>query len=204
MFNSIPFRIALCLVWLLAAVAGIRGIVKYENAAGQSGETPEHWPAGTGITPDSGHDTIVMFAHPQCPCTRASLGELNGLLARCNGNVTAHVFFFKPKNYSDEWTQTDLWCNAAAIPGITVHEDVDGAAARKFGAETSGYVVLYDIHGQLLFKGGITSGRGHAGDNVGEDTIISLLAGKIARSTQTPVYGCSLVNKSLPQNGVTQ
>jgi hypothetical protein len=90
------------------------------------------------------------------------------------------------------------------MPGVNVHEDVDGATARLFGAETSGFVVLYDPRGKLLFKGGITSSRGHAGDNLGEDTIASLLAGQIARSTRTPVYGCSLLTKSCSKNEITR
>ena len=57
------------------------------------------------------------------------------------------------------------WRSAAAIPGVTVHVDHDGGEARRFGAETSGFVVLYDAHGELLFAGGITTGRGQAGDN---------------------------------------
>jgi len=48
----------------------------------------------------------------------------------------------------------------------------------------------------LLFKGGITSGRGHAGDNAGADAIALLLAAQDPGVRQTPVYGCSLVNAS--------
>src|SRR5882672_12720150 len=129
-------------------------ILNYQNVSGSIGIAPEHWPAEAQITLDSKHDTLVMFAHPQCPCTRASMEELNRLLAQSEGRVTARVVFLKPGKFSDDWTKTDLWRSAAAIPGVTVHEDLDGAQARLFGAETSGDVLLYDIHGQLLFKGG--------------------------------------------------
>ena len=144
---------------------------------------------------DRNRDTLIMFVHPQCPCTRASLEELNRLLARSQGRVDAQVLFFKRGKFSGDWTRTDLWRNAAAIPGVAVHEDLDGAQARLFGAETSGYVLLYDAHGQLLFKGGITGSRGHAGDNAGENAIVSLLTGQDAKLKQTQVYGCSLLGK---------
>jgi hypothetical protein len=114
-------------------------------------------------------------------------------MARSQGRVAAHVVFFKPGKFTDDWTQTSLWWSAATIPGVTVHEDLDGGQARLFGAETSGYVLLYDTHGQLLFRGGITGGRGHAGDNAGENALVSLLAGKNVNLKQTPVYGCSLL-----------
>ena len=188
-------RIVFAVLWLLAAGVGFALILNYQSTGGRAGITPEHWPSGTQITLDSKHDTLVMFAHPQCPCTRASMEELNRLLAQCRGQVAAHVLFFKPKNFSKDWMQTDLWRSAMAIPGVMVHEDSDGAQARLFGAETSGYVLLYDTHGQLQFEGGITGSRGHAGDNAGESAVASLLAGQVVGLQQTPVYGCSLLGK---------
>ena len=190
-----PIQIGLCALWLVAAGAGFVVILNYQNTSGGVGITPQQWPSGAQIELDHNRDTLIMFAHPQCPCTRASLEELNRLLARSQGRVTAEVLFFKPGKFPGDWIRTDLWRNAAAIPGVTVHEDLDGAQAHLFGAETSGYVLLYDRKGQLLFKGGITGSRGHAGDNAGENAIVSLLAGEDANLKQTQVYGCSLVGK---------
>lgn len=173
-------------------------ILDYENASGSAGTAPGLLFSGTQIPLDHNRDTLIMFAHPRCPCTRASLAELNRLLAQSNGRIAAHVFFFRPPGYPVDWTRTDLWRSAAAIPGVTVQDDVDDALARKFGAETSGYVLLYDTKGKLLFRGGITGSRGHAGDNIGETAIISLAMGQSTTVTQTPVYGCSLMNECQP------
>ena len=181
--------------WLLAAGIGFVWILNYQSTSGAAGIAPEHWPTGTQITLDSQRDTLVMFAHPQCPCTRASMEELNRLLARTEGKVVVQVFFFKPDKFSGDWVHSDLWKSAAAIPGVVVREDPNGAQARLFGAETSGDVLLYDTHGRLLFNGGITGSRGHAGDNAGENTIIARLQGQEASLKQTPVYGCSLLGK---------
>lgn len=183
-------------LWLLAIGAGIVIILDYENASGSAGHAPSQWISGTSIPLDPARDTLIMFAHPRCPCTRASLGELNRLLAQSDGRIAAHVLFFRPPDYPADWTHTELWQSAAAIPGVTVQDDVNDALAHKFGAETSGYVLLYNPHGQLLFRGGITGSRGHAGDNAGESAIISLALGKPASVTQTPVYGCSLFTES--------
>jgi hypothetical protein len=192
----LPIQIGLCALWLVAAGAGFVAILNYQNTSGPAGVTLQQWPSGAQITLDHNRDTLLMFAHPQCPCTRASLEELNRLLARSQGKAATQVLFFKPGKFPDDWTRTDLWRNAAAIPGVTVHEDLDGVQARLFGAETSGYVLLYDIHGQLLFQGGITGSRGHVGDNAGENAIVSLLNGQDANLKRTQVYGCSLLGKS--------
>ena len=181
--------------WLLAVAIGFVWILNYQSTSGAAGMAPEHWPAGAQISLDSQRDTLVMFAHPQCPCTQASMEELNRLLARTEGKVAAQVLFFKPHNFPGDWVHTDLWKSAAAIPGVVVREDTNGVQARLFGAETSGYVLLYDTQGQLLFKGGITGSRGHAGDNAGEDAIIARLQGQAVSLKQTPVYGCSLLGK---------
>ena len=188
-------KIALCAAWLLVVGAGFVVIMNYQTTRGSVGVTPKQWPSGTRLALDRSHDTLIMFAHPHCPCTRASVEELNRLLAKSSGRVAAQVLFFRPRGFPDDWTRTDLWRSAAAMPGVRVIEDPDGAQARLFGAETSGYVLLYDTRGQLLFKGGITGSRGHAGDNPGETAVCSLLAGRQVNLNQIPVYGCSLLDK---------
>ncbi|MGA2869015.1 MAG: hypothetical protein ABSF34_07635 [Verrucomicrobiota bacterium] len=193
--RNYTMQIVFGMFWLLAAGTGFVWILNYQSTSGEVATVPENWPAGTQITLDSRRDTLVMFAHPQCPCTRASMEELNRLLARTEGRVAARVLFFKPDNFSGDWVHSDLWKSAAAIPGIVVCEDTNGMQARLFGAETSGYVLLYDTHGRLLFNGGITGSRGHAGDNAGEDAIIARLQGQAVSLKQTPVYGCSLLGK---------
>jgi hypothetical protein len=168
---------------------------KYESAQGAVTLTPEQWPVVARIKAAHNRPILVMFAHPRCPCTRASLGELNRLLVKCEGKLDTTVLFFEPSNYPPQWTRSSLWKSAEAIPGVVAQGDPDGIEARRFGAGTSGFVVLYDAKGRLVFHGGITASRGHAGDNAGAEAIVSLVNGEIAASRQTPVFGCSLLDK---------
>jgi hypothetical protein len=133
-----------------------------------------------------------MLAHPHCPCTRASLGELARLMAQAQGRVTAYVLFVKPSDFPDGWEKTDLLTSASAIPGVTVVRDDEGVEAGRFRAATSGQTMLYDAGGKLLFSGGITSARGHEGDNAGRAAIVSLLTTDEAGQGGTPVFGCPL------------
>ncbi len=197
-------KLALCGLWLIAVGLGFCVILNYQSTAGYAGVAPRQWPPSAQIPLDRQRDTLVMFAHPRCPCTRASIEELNRLMGRSQGKVAACVLFLKPDGFSGDWTHTDLWRSVTAIPGVQTREDLDGSQARLFGAETSGQVLLYDTQGRLLFQGGITGSRGHAGDNAGEEAVLSRLSGRAALS-QTPVYGCSLLGEcKSPAEGASQ
>jgi hypothetical protein len=137
---------------------------------------------------------LIMFAHPECPCTRASLEELNQLLAHCQGRLSAAVLFYQPGGLANGWSQASSWKQAKTIPSVRVQSDRDGVEARRFGAETSGFVVLYDAAGKLLFRGGITAARGHEGDNAGLDSIVALVTGQEPLSRETAVFGCTLLD----------
>lgn len=133
-----------------------------------------------------------MFLHPYCPCSRASVEELNRLLGQCQNSVSVNVLFVRPKGVADDWANTPLRKVAESIPGVHVMLDGDGTEARQFGAESSGYTVLYSSRGDLLFSGGITGSRGHAGENPGEDAVIALINGHSLPLTHSHVYGCDL------------
>jgi len=133
-----------------------------------------------------------MLAHPRCPCTAASVGELAQIMAQLEGKIAAYVLFIQPKGTGNAWEDTDLRRSAEAIPGVKVILDPDGVEAGRFGAETSGHTLVYGADGRLLFSGGITASRGHAGDNVGASAIIALLNHQKPVRTQTLVFGCSL------------
>lgn len=183
-------------LWIPAVGYGINMLWRYSTTAGLPAEPPSEWPRLAPIERTAGRSTLVMFAHPKCPCTRASLGELAIIVAHGRDRVNAVVFFYRPSAGPGEWTQTDLWQTATAIPGVRVFEDRDGAAARSFGVFTSGETLLYDPGGRLQFQGGITAFRGHSGDNAGRSAITALLQGGAVPSTNArftaPVFGCSL------------
>ncbi|HKX29311.1 MAG TPA: RedB protein [Blastocatellia bacterium] len=190
--NTRLVSIALSLCWLGLVGVGLKIIWRYEQTPGTSAAPPASWPAESRVERAAGRPTLIMLAHPQCPCTRASIGELNRLMAQNQGRLEARVLFYHPPDFSSEWVESDLWRSAAAIPGVTVAHDPNGVEARRFHAATSGQVLLYDAGGRLLFEGGITASRGHHGDNLGSRSITSLLLGGAAEATRTPVFGCSL------------
>ncbi len=188
----------LAIVWALVICLGMAVMVDYETRPGQSTPAPHRWPQYSRIQRSLGQPQLVMFVHPRCACSRASIRELELLVARCRGRLVAHVLFLKPHGFDADWSTTDLWKSAAAITGVSVALDTNGREASCFGAATSGHTVLYDVDGQLLFSGGITASRGHSGDNFGRSTIVSLLNQPPAEvpnpmlPTESCVFGCPI------------
>jgi hypothetical protein len=165
-------------------------MVRFESSPGAPAHAPASWPAQAGVA--RGRDyTLVMSAHPRCPCTRASLDELAIVMAASGKRMTARVLFFVPEDAPPGWWETDLWRTAGSIPNVTPVLDRGGTLQRVFGAETSGSVAVYDAAGRLQFNGGLTAARGQRGENPGRLSLISLIeSGEAAR--MTPVFGCPL------------
>jgi len=195
-FVSLMRLLISLIVWIAVVAAGFCCLLRYEHSAGQANEKSNYLPAGTAIHLETNRPTLIMFAHPKCPCTRASLEELNRILARAPG-LAAQIWFFTPTGAQKTWAHSQLWQTAATIPGVILHEDWDGTQSRLFGAETSGAVLVYDTNGKLLFSGGITSARGHVGDNEGASAVLACLTRSGASLSHSEVYGCSLVTKKL-------
>ena len=179
-------------VWSIAVACGMGLTMRYEATPGKSATASGDWPTGSRLRPATDRPTLVVMAHPQCPCTEATLSELNELLAQCPNKARVYVVFWKPTGYPTDWEKTPLWKSAAALPGVEVLTDEGGLEARRFHAFTSGQTFLFDASHHLVFSGGITAGRGHVGDNVGRDTIVSWLTTGKAKRNKTFVFGCSL------------
>jgi hypothetical protein len=180
------------IAWAAAVAFGSAKLLNYEFAPGAAGSPARSWPAGSPLRPDPRAVHLVMFAHPRCPCTRASIAELAEVMAHARGSATASVLFYRPRQFPAGWERTDLWRSAAAIPGVTVLADPDGREAERFGARTSGHVLVYDSAGRLVFSGGITGSRGHEGDNDGSDSVLRLLTHGAAARRHTLVFGCPI------------
>ena len=178
--------------WLCAVGAGMGTLWRYSTSAGEPAQAPRQWPFSSRLRPAPGLATLVMTIHPHCPCTRATFDELARLMKQAQGAVEAQVIFVKPAGMPMDWEKTDLWQTAAKIPGVVVSCDEGGSEAARFGAKTSGQVLLYNRQGQLIFSGGITAARGHSGDNAGSSAVVSLLRGETPQESETPVYGCPL------------
>jgi hypothetical protein len=167
----------------------------YSITAAKVSPQPAKWPAQAQVRLANDRPTMLLTLHPQCACSHATIEELKRLLAQAPNPIYVEILLYQPDKVSG-WEQTSLARSARSIPGVVVKLDPNGAESLRFGMSVSGHAVVYAPDGRLLFSGGITRARGHAGDNAGRSAIVSLLAGARPRSSHTPVFGCSIRGQS--------
>lgn len=184
-------------LWAAAVGASLAHIWSYKSTPGRAATAPASWPGSRLIERVPGRTTLVMFAHPRCSCTSASLQELNKIVERAGARLSVWVLFLEPGDASADWHGTPTMEAARRIPGVTVLKDREGEEAARFGAETSGQVVMYAASGELQFEGGITGSRGHVGDNLGEQRVMNLLAGRSVDRDDHAVFGCALHERTV-------
>lgn len=189
-------QITLLLVWCATVSMGFAVLEKHSFLPGASARATGRGKSIAGSISNRSTSTLLIFLHPECSCSRATLEELDGLMTRCQGRLLVRVFIFQPSARPTGWSRGSLWDTAERIPGVTVQSDYDAAVAKTLGVTTSGQVLLYDANGKLVFDGGITGSRGHVGDNDGADAVIDQVMGGTTKVTRTPVFGCALYDSS--------
>jgi len=195
------FSSMLIAVWIASITYGFLCLTRYETKPGAVGIVHSDWPMSSAVPAPTKRFVLVVFIHPQCSCSRATLSELDRLIATSARNVDTYILFERPAGMPSGWERTALWDTAKHISGTHVLTDINGIEARRFGAETSGQTYLYSQAGHLEFSGGITSMRGHYGDSAGRFAILSALAGHDSSYHSTHVFGCALFNKPVNITG---
>ncbi|MBS0205697.1 MAG: RedB protein [Planctomycetes bacterium] len=180
-------------LWVCGVVLGTAQLIDFSSAPGRKQSTPQSWPVTTEITRSTSRATLVMFVHPRCACSLASLHELARLAAVSHDRIDFKVLFVEPPGAGPDWHRSALWDQAQTIPRLSVGTDRGGVLATRFGVTTSGHCFVYDVAGDLVFSGGITAGRGHEGDSPGQSMIRSLTGQPATdRLNECATFGCPL------------
>jgi hypothetical protein len=183
-------------LWGTAVTAGAAELWRYKLTPGETpAPAPQIWPANSNIPAHPGKPLLLMVAHPQCSCTRASLNELSRLIARFEKLDNPPVLYLSVIPTGGErgdLIDGPVLRTASAIKGLNVVIDADGEFADRLGAKTSGHTLLYGADGKLLYSGGITNARAHEGDAAGQNAIVAALYGKAQGTKDAPVFGCGL------------
>ncbi|MGV3486592.1 MAG: hypothetical protein ACO1RT_19395 [Planctomycetaceae bacterium] len=178
-------------VWLTVIIGCVYWLFDHSYRPAQIGEVVAEWPRESSLNQGASGFRLVMFAHPCCPCTAASLSELDELLRRAPKGTTAIVAFTTQGLSQEDLSLGENLRIARSLKNVSIHMD-DGTEAEAFGASVSGEVLAFDELGRRVFRGGLTSARGHRGESPARSLLQQLLCGQIHTACETPVFGCRL------------
>ena len=188
-------------LWLGSIATGLGLLADYAAQPGLIGQVPQQWPQSTQLSLAPDRHTVVLAVHPRCPCTRASINELERSIGHAKTPPQIYALVFEPT--TDEATDlhanfaaTDITRNLRRIPNTTVIPDPGSTIAADFGALTSGHAIVYDTKGNLVFSGGLTPTRAHEGPNTGTESLKRLFNGDQPIAQNAPVFGCPLCSET--------
>ena len=82
----------------------------YENGPGLAASAGPLWPENTALVRATDRPTLVLLAHPQCTCTRASLDRARRSCSRARRHAAEDLRPLpEARGFADGWEQTDLW-----------------------------------------------------------------------------------------------
>jgi len=106
--RSHGFLAAAGVLWGSLLVVGFLFLAQEEFTPVEASPPVALFPASSAVRLVSDKLTLVLFAHPHCPCTRASLRELDILLAETQNRVSVTVVFTIPDGVPVDWEKGDL------------------------------------------------------------------------------------------------
>jgi len=180
-------------VWFAAAVFGISSLHKYSSTPAPSDPPRGNWPLASAIVPCSTKSTFVIFLHPHCPCSRASVAAMNEIMNTFPNSAEFHAVFVRPAGVNADWLQSDLYQACKGNDRLVTSIDDNGVEAVKFGAKASGQTYIYDANHQLAFSGGLTSGRGMEEKGEERKMVASALIKRQNSPLHSPTFGCALI-----------
>jgi hypothetical protein len=189
--RPITFCVAVAVAWCALLAAGWWQLLRYTYRPVAVADALPEWPRDTAIARPSGF-RIVMFVHPMCPCTAASIAELDNSLTRIPAEVSVTVVAVTAGLAAETLDSSRLVAELRALPRISLQFDATGAERQRFGAVVSGEVFAFQDDGRRVYHGGMTSGRGHVGESIGQQQLEALARGESATPCDAPVFGCLL------------
>ena len=196
------FKISAFLLLPVAVAAGGWLLADYSYRPGESREALKQLGAterlelfGTTEVEIRSSQTLVLFIHPRCPCTKATIRSLERIYHRMPQRPKLVVYAFYPQDRGESWAESALTDYVTAFADAALIPDRNGDACLRYGVTTSGHLMLFDRHDRLVFSGGITPGRAHEGDCISSKDLLKKCRNEssVAAPSNWPVYGCPII-----------
>lgn len=189
-----PMATLAVIAWIACVAIGFYQLWAYSYKGAPQSLATEFWPPDSSLEAPSQRCVLLMFLHPECPCSLSTLSELDRLRALLDRDVDIRLLFVRPALCPEGWERGRLWNLATDMRGVSVAVDADGREARRFRARVSGETLLFDANGRLMFSGGLTDSRGHEGTSLGAEAVLERVAGRASSVYRAPVLGCGLLD----------
>ncbi len=178
-------------IWGILIVCGAQVLISYTNARRNQPAFEDIDPASLAHFVGSSEYSLILFLHPKCSCSRATIRELKSVLSRAPQAYQLTVVMYCPEEKPESWT-----------------EGVNERLARRLGPRKwvvdsgelfsrnhildSGHVLCFDRNQELRFSGGVTVSRPHEGPNQARLALARILDGGPQAKVHFPVFGCSI------------
>src|SRR5687767_119806 len=102
--------------WLAASGWGMWRLASYSLASGAQEVPSAQWPPGAATERNPTGFTVVITLHPECPCSEATVEELDGIIAHGAGRLQARLLFVELPGLPPA-EESKLWQRASRIAG---------------------------------------------------------------------------------------
>lgn len=124
--------------WLFLAGAGFLVLLNHAfEPARVGGPAPIKWPRSSALPGPGALPRLVMFVHPHCPCTLASLQELRAIAQQRQPHLEVQVVVLHSDELAEGWSEAETVRQVSHVPGASIFRDDHGAEAARFGAAAS-------------------------------------------------------------------
>ena len=89
-------------LWAASVAGGLIALDVYSATPGSTAENTATWPSDAGLTRTDGRPVLVVTLHPRCPCSRATVSELNKLMTRLVDRLDVYVLFVHDAEGDDD------------------------------------------------------------------------------------------------------
>ena len=185
--------------WIVSIMVSLGILTWYKFTPGEQVEIAGQWPKEASHLQTPGSANLVMFVHPECPCSLASMDELARLLPIIADHIAIKVVFRElTGQYGRQLSEHALWKKAKTLPHVQLLIDPGQKLENSFQAKTSGQTYLFDKEGRKIFQGGLTPLRGHTGETQASSFIKQWSRQQtISRSISSSVFGCPMQERVL-------
>lgn len=177
--------------WLVLVVFALTSFTAYKGVAGPSQTLQSSVAQTLPSHSDEGTTRLIAFVHPFCPCSLATLSNIDLATTRIASPIEVSIVISDLSSNANEVSPAESF--SRRFPKWSVSK-LSLEEINRRGVATSGHVLLIAKDEQILFSGGITKARGHVGECRGLNELIH--AAEQTQNTGSevralPVFGCS-------------